>query len=302
MPSGAGSGRLYTFNCTHKDPVLAEIFSNPKFNEAMSLALNREEINQTLNFGLSKPTQALPVHPAVSFAKPEWFTYKTEYDPEQANAILDDIGLTKGADGFRMRPDGKPLVVQIIYPVQAGDVALHELAKEYWDAVGVRIELKEVSTEAYRTMASNNDHDIAVYDSGTTIEPALYANPFRMTPPFGDAALEPQCGAPWAEWHDTNGASGQEPPADVQKLWGLVDKWKSAPQGSPEYAALGTEIVEIFRAHFWHIGTVTSTPSLTIVSRSLGNVPEYKINAFEFYRMYPVRPDQWYFKTAAANN
>ena len=81
MPPGAGSGYLYAFNCTSKDPVLAEIFSNPKWNQAMSLALNRDEINQTINFGLSEPIQALPVHPSVSFAKPEWFTTLIEYVP-----------------------------------------------------------------------------------------------------------------------------------------------------------------------------------------------------------------------------
>ena len=54
---------MYAFNCTHKDPVLAELFSDPQWSEAMSLALNRDEINATLNFGLSQPVQALPVHP-----------------------------------------------------------------------------------------------------------------------------------------------------------------------------------------------------------------------------------------------
>ena len=117
---------------------------------------------------------------------------------------------------------------------------------------------------------------------------------------IGDAALEPLCGAPWAEWHDTNGASGIEPPADVATLWDLVDEWKSTAPDNPRYAELGRQIVEIHRAHFFLIGTVTSTPAVTIVSNNLGNVPEWKINAFEYYRMYPQRTDQWYFKTLPA--
>ncbi len=298
MPPGAGQGRLYGFNCTSKDPLKAEIFSNPKFSEAMSLALNRDEINQTLNFGLSQPIQALPVHPTVSFADPAWYTYKTEYDPDGANALLDEIGLDqKDADGFRKLSDGSTLVINLVFAPQFGDVALHELAKEYWEAVGVKVELREVSTEAYRTMASNNDHDIAVADSGTSTEAPLYANPFRMYPPFGDAALEPICGAPWAEWHATNGASGIEPPDDVKQLWDMVDEWKSTPSTDPRYAELGREIVEIHRAHFFLIGTVSSTPAITIVSRNLGNVVDWKINAFEYYRTYPQRTDQWYFIT-----
>ena len=67
-----------------------------------------------------------------------------------------------------MRPDGQPLVVQLVYAPQWGDVAMHVLAKEYWEAVGVKVELREVSSEAYRTMASNNDHDVATTNSGLT--------------------------------------------------------------------------------------------------------------------------------------
>jgi hypothetical protein len=46
------------------------------------------------------------------------------------------------------------------------------------------------------------------------------------------------------------------------------------------------------------IGTYTSSPVVTIVSRRLGNVPQLKVNAFEYYRTYPYRTDQWYFKDA----
>lgn len=297
MPEGASNGRLYAFNCTHKDPELAKIYSDPRFNRAMSLAINRDEINKSLNFGLAKPVQGVPVHWTVSFAKPEWFTKDIEYNPDQANAILDEIGLKRGADGFRTRPDGKPIVVQIVYALQFGDPAQHELVKEYWEKVGIKVELKEVSTEAYRTMASNNDHDIAITDSGTTTEAPLYSNPFRLYPPFGDAALEPLCGGPWAEWHNTNGKSGIEPPDDIKPLWDLTAKWQATVPGSKEYIELGQQIVDIHMKRFYMIGTTSSTPAMTIVSTLLGNRPKYKINAFEYYRTYPYRPDQWFFKT-----
>ena len=302
MAEGAGNGRTYAFNTTHKDPELAEIFSDPRFSRAMSLALNRDEINQTLCFNLCAPTQGVPVHRTVSFAKPEWYTTDIEYDPDQANAILDEMGLEKGADGFRTRLDGQPLVINLIYAIQWGDPALHELAEEYWEAVGVRIELKEVSTEAYRAMAASNDHDIQVTNSGTETEAPLYSNPFRLFPPFGDAALEPLSGLPWKDWHDTDGAQGVEPPDDIKPLWDMVDKWKSSLPGTPDYINLGQQMVEVQLKHFFLIGTVTSPPVVTIVSRNLSNVPQYKINAFEYYRTYPYRTDQWFKKDASASN
>lgn len=296
MAEGASNGRTYVFNATHKDPVLAALFSDPRWNKAMSLALNRDEINKSLCFSLCQPTQGVPVHKTVSFAKPEWFTKDIQYDPDQANALLDEIGLKKGADGFRLRPDGKRLVIHLIYAIQWGDPALHELAKEYWEAVGVKVELKEISTEAYRAMAANNDHDIQVTNSGTEVEAPLYSNPFRLFPPFGDAALEPLFGAPWVEWHNSNGKQGTEPPDDIKPLWDLTDKWKSSLPGTDDYVKLGQQLVQVQVDRGMIIGTITSPPAVTIVSRALGNVPQLKVNAFEYYRTYPYRTDQWYFK------
>jgi peptide/nickel transport system substrate-binding protein len=302
MAQGAGAGSVYVFNCTHKDPALAEIFSNPEFNRAMSLALNRDEMNEALCFGLCEPTAGVPVHRTVSFAEPEWFTRDIEYDPDQANAILDELGLVRGADGFRTRPDGEPIIINLQYSIQFGPATRHELAKEYWEDVGIRVEVREVDTTAYRATTSANEHDIAVTYTGLVLEAPLYSNPLGFVPPFGDAALENLCGNPWVEWHESNGASGIEPPDDIKQLWDLTDQWKSSLPGSEEYMSLGKQIVEIHLAHNYLIGTITTTPAVTIVSRALGNVPEYSINAFEYYRTYPYRTDQWYFKEPVAGN
>jgi peptide/nickel transport system substrate-binding protein len=297
MPPGADNGRIYTFNCTSQDPVLREIFQNPDFSRAMSLALNRDEINQTLCFGLCEPEQGMPVHPTASFAEPEWYTTDIEYDPDTANALLDEIGLTeRDADGFRLRPDGKTLTIFMVYLQQAGNPALHELAKEYWEDVGVKVELKEVSSEAYRTMAASNEHDIALFNSGTVLEPLLHANPYRLVPPFGDAALEPLCGGPWAEWWKSDGASGEEPPDDVKHLFEIVSEWKGTLPDTPEYTSLAKEIIGIHRDHFWLIGTITSAPGLTIVHNRLKNVPQWFVQAWDYYRTYIVRTDQWYIE------
>jgi peptide/nickel transport system substrate-binding protein len=302
MAQGASNGRIYAFNCTHQDPALAEIFSNPEFSRAMSLALNREEMNQALCFGLCEPTSYVPVHRSVSFADPEWFTRDIEYDPEQANAILDELGLARGPDGFRTRPDGEPIVINLQYSTQFGSATLHELAKEYWEDVGIRVELREIDTTAYRAMTSANEHDIAITYTGLVLEAPLYSNPLGFVPPFGDAALENICGNPWVEWHESGGTAGIEPPDDIKHLWDLTERWKSSLPGSEEYMSLGRQIVEIQLAHNIMIGTVTTTPAVTIVSRALGNVPQYSINAFEYYRTYPYRTDQWYFDEQVSAN
>ncbi|OGO20326.1 MAG: hypothetical protein A2Z14_18550 [Chloroflexi bacterium RBG_16_48_8] len=297
MPPGAGAGRMYTFNCTHQDPVLREIFADPRFSRAMSLALNRDEINQVLCFGLCRTQQGIPIHPSVSFAKPEWYLKDIEYDPDTANEILDEMGLTeRDADGFRLRPDGEPFVIYNVYCPQAGDPVLHELTKEYWEDVGIRIELKEVTTVNYRTLTSVNEHDIGNFHIGGTSEAVVYSNPQAMLPPFGDSALSAMCGGPWYDWWMSDGASGEEPPEQVKYLIDLVEQWKVTIPYSEEYVSLGQETGDIFSENFWLIGTISESPQPTIVSNRLGNVPEIKIQTFDYFRTLPYRPFQWYIK------
>ena len=94
----------------------------------------------------------------------------------------------------------------------------------------------------------------------------------------------------------TNGAQGTEPPDDIKPLWDLTDQWKSSLPGTDDYVRLGQELAQVQIDRGMIIGTITSAPVITIVSRDLVNVPQLKINAFEYYRTYPYRTDQWFFK------
>ncbi len=66
----------------------------------MSLAIDRDAVNETLYFGLATVRQAVP--PANTFFYEDWMgEYMTEYNPEAACEKLESIGCVKGsaADG-----------------------------------------------------------------------------------------------------------------------------------------------------------------------------------------------------------
>ena len=56
----ARSAASLAFNITHADPKLREVYGDLKFRQAVSHAINREEMNEVLYFGLGKPAQAMP--------------------------------------------------------------------------------------------------------------------------------------------------------------------------------------------------------------------------------------------------
>jgi peptide/nickel transport system substrate-binding protein len=170
------------------------------------------------------------------------------------------------------------------------------LVKSYWEAVGVKTELKEIATEQYRSMVANNDQDVASFTSGTTLEPSFISNQYRFYPPFGDSMLEPQFGLSWAEWLKTNGASGEEPPADVKRLYELTAQFKTLLPGSAEYIKVGQEIGDIHMKNMFLIGILGASPVVLVGKDRVGNFVPVTVSGFEFYREYPVRPDQWYVK------
>lgn len=298
LSESASDGPIVAFNCTHDDPVLREIFSNKEFNYAMSLALDRSEFNKVTCFGeCEEISTGVPIHPSASFAKPEWYTYMTEYNPDEANKLLDELGLDqRDAEGWRLRPDGKRLEIFANYTIQSTGSEIMNLVKSYWEAVGVKTEIKEIATEQYRAEVSGNVHDLASFTSGSTLEPTFLGKQYRFYPPFGDKVLEPICGLEYQAWLETDGAEGTEPPEDMKKLYVLTMQFKTLMPGTPEYIAVGQEIGDIHMENMYIIGLRGPAPAPMIVHNRLGNKVPTLVTGFEFFREYPYRPDQWYIK------
>ncbi len=97
-----------TFNVTSPDQEKREDFGDLRFRQAMSLSINRKELNETVYFGLGTPHQYIGILPKPEFTDDKWMTYFTEYDPDRANALLDEVGMADSdGDGFRELPNGK---------------------------------------------------------------------------------------------------------------------------------------------------------------------------------------------------
>jgi len=296
-PSGS-QGPKIGFNCTHKDPEIRSFFDNKDFRLAMSMAINREELNEVSCMGQCEPVNAAaaPFHYMSSYSKPEWYQVGL-YDVDGANEILDSIGLDqRDSEGWRLLPSGKRFIIFMEYTLQYFDTETMELVKEYWEEVGIKTEIKEVSSEAFRARATANEHDVATMINENVLETATLANQERFVPPFGPRALEEVCGASWADWMATNGAEGEEPSDVIKELYALTDQFKTSIPGTDEYVEVAQKIGDIHADNLWVIGLLTASPSVTIFNDRIQNNPPIKITVFDFYRMYPYRPDQWYIQ------
>jgi len=294
--SSIGGDVVFAFNLNHKDPVLRKIFQDVRFRHAMSLAINRDEINEVVYRGKATPCQAT-AFPTCSFYKEEWAKAYAQYDPKKANELLDEMGLKWDKDHKRrLRPDGEDLTITIEYfPITTATTACCELVREYWNAVGVKAEIKSEERSFYETRSEAGEIDVGVWEFDRTLESVLAtADGYMFNPARGGGELG-YC-RQWAIWFNTDGKEGEEPPEEVKELYQWIEKWILSTPGTTEYIRLAQKIFDFHAENVWIIGTVGMAKRPIVVKNNLRNVPEetYLGCATEYW--LPSQPPQWFFK------
>jgi peptide/nickel transport system substrate-binding protein len=291
LPPGA-IGSPLAFNITHADPKLRAIYGDLRFRQAISHAINRDEMNQVLYFGLGKPSQALPAQ--LSFSTDADSNYMIDYDVAKAGALLDEMGMKRGADGTRTGPDGAPFTILWEYSSQFANPEFVKLTTDYFKAVGLNVNPKELTSEATRENAKAERSDINM-EWDVPYEPTLIANISLYTPYYSD--ISPLFGVKWKQWDMTGGKQGEEPPAWAKRMFEIGREWKTVPPGSEKYVALGKELIKLNLDNMTIIGTVGELPKPVVVKSDLGNVKsEMKTVHYNFGYIYPYRADQWFMK------
>jgi peptide/nickel transport system substrate-binding protein len=282
----------FGINMTHENLEKRKVFADLRFRQAMSVAMNREEMNEVAFFGMGEPKQYTGFIPLPPFADQKYNQYYAQYDPALANKLLDEIGLKdRDGDGFRELPNGDRLVINLQFSVQGVPAAMVELIGQHWAAVGIQTTVKEVTPDEYRSAQSANKLDVTMWRNGQPLAIVLGTNQIWV-PPYHDY-FTVRTNMLWAEWVDSNGASGVEPPDYAKLMMKDINAFQSAPVGSPESNKLGARLVENLVENLLFIGTV-QVPAPIYHRNALKNFVEYKTHSFEYYRSYPYRPTQWW--------
>jgi peptide/nickel transport system substrate-binding protein len=284
----------FSFNMTDEDLDKRKVFSDLRFRQAMSLAINREEINEVAFFGMGEPKQYTGFTDSPPFVEEKWKQYYARYDPKMANILLDEMGLKDvDGDGFRELLNGKKLVINLQFSVQGVPAALVELIGQQWAAVGIQTTVKEVTPDEYRSAQSSNKLDVTMWRNGQPLAIVLGTNQIWV-PPYHDY-FTVRTNMLWAEYIDSNGASGVKPPDYAYQMMKDINAFQSAPVGTPESDELGARLVKNLVENLLFIGTV-QVPAPIYHRNRLQNFVTYKTHSFEYYRSYPYRPSQWWLK------
>ena len=144
-PALGGADLGLELNQTYNaDPEIGRLLRTKDFRLALSHAIDRDAINETvqLGFGVIQnrvPHPSTPYNPGVEFRQLHIPADK-KADTAKANELLDGIGLTgRDSDGFRTLPNGDRVSINFVFSDSHGRPAVAELAKSYLEDVGIEM-------------------------------------------------------------------------------------------------------------------------------------------------------------------
>jgi len=284
--SGKGAEMLFNFNMNYPDEAWQKVFRDVRFRRAMSVAINRDEINEVVFFGLGTPAQ-LTAHPTSRAYKPEYAKAWAQHDPELANKLLDEIGLKMDpATKLRTLPDGRPMQIAFDWN-NTQSVALMEMVSESWRKIGVQVDAKPVLRPVIRPKVYANQLMMSAWGGDEVIDTLLMRRPKWFAPIYGDESTW----APlWARWYVTKGKEGEEPIPEVKQLYEWFDKY--AETDDVQYV---DNLLKSQAENVWTIGTVADAPVPLLFNKDMKNVPESDYWVWDGLSGSANYPEAWYF-------
>ena len=280
--SVGGTNMIINLNLTHKNPELRELFNKKDFRVALSEAINRQEIIDTALLGEGSPWQQGPFEDHPNFNK-RLSTQFLEFRPDEANKLLDGIGLTKrGSDGMRLLPSGNPLKfkIDVIPTLQPEHVDMLQLIEQQWAKVGIDMDVNPLERTFFYERTSNaNDHDAAVWGAQGSWVPGEI--PQQIVPVHHDS----RWGIPWTQWYKSGGKEGEEPPASIKERMKLYDEARATVDPQKRHELI-EKIADIAADEFEVFGVSKALSTYGIKKTTLKNVPE-------------AMPSSWYYPTPA---
>ncbi len=290
----AQGARIALFpNLNHKDPVWRELFRDVRFRRALSLAIDREEINDVIYFGLAQPANNT-VLPRSPLFDESYQTAWTEWDPDAAADLLDELGLDQfNGDGVRLLPDGRPLEIVIEAPGESTEqVDVLELIRDAWSEVGIKLFTRPTQTEVFRNRIFAGETQMAIAAGMDNGIPTADMSPSEFAPTEQVQYQWPK----WGQWFESSGQVGEAPDIpEAQRLAELNAAWRDAPDTAAR-EAIWREMLTIYADNVFTIGIVCCTKQPVVVSNTLKNVPDEAIYSWDPGAHFGVYlPDTFYF-------
>jgi peptide/nickel transport system substrate-binding protein len=290
--TGNGSEFALYPNFNHGDPVLRALFRDVRFRRALSLAIDRDEVNEAVFHGLARPGNNT-VRPESAVYKPEYRERWAQFDVKQANRLLDEIGLKRrDSRGIRLLSDDRPLepIVEMSGESKEQNDIIN-LVTSTWNRVGIKLHARHFTRELLRQRVTSGQTMIAVWAGVENALPTAVSSPREFAPGTQGDLQWPL----WGMHRESSGKAGE--PCDVpevQRLIDLVRQWERTTDEAIQ-RAIWHELLAAHADQQFTIGVIAGSKQPVVVSRRLRNVPHKGVHSWHpgaFFGIY--RPDTFW--------
>ncbi len=262
------------------------LFRKADFRRALSMAIDRHEINQVIYFGLATENNntVLPTSPLY---KPEYGTKWTQYDPKAANKLLDGLGLReRDGDGIRLFSDGRPLEIIVeTAGEETEQVDVLQLVTDAWRKIGIKLYTKPLQREVLRNRIFAGFTQMSVWSGLENGIPTPELSPRELAPTSQQQLQWPK----WGQYVETKGRAGE--PVDMElpkRLQDFDQEWRVTADRARRTEIWG-EMLKIHADQVYTIGMICCVLQPVLVNNRLRNVPEkgiYNWDPGAFFGMY----------------
>jgi len=291
---GSRVALLPNLNCA--DEVWRNLFREARFRRALSIAIDRHEINMVAFYGLGKAS-ADTVLPDSPLFRPEYADAFIAHDPDQANKLLDELGLTnRGADGIRLLPDGRRAEITVETAGESNlDTDVLELVRDHWLGVGLALYTRTSQRDVFRSRAMSGTIMMSIWYGIENGVATADMSPGQLAPTLDDQLQWPL----WGMYHLSAGQEGSAPDLpEVQQLVDLLKQWGDTSRFE-EREVIWHQMLALYTQQVFSIGLINSTLQPILRSAKLQNVPERALYGFDptsYLGLY--MPDAFWFKEA----
>lgn len=279
-------------NLNIEDPIKNEIFNNKDFRIALSHAINRQDIIDLVYVGQGAPSQVAP-QPEHELYNEEMSTQFTEYNPELANQMLDEIMPEKDGQGFRLGPDGNRFTINFmvadVFGLSYPDIM--SMVQQYAADVGIDIQIRTTDRARLNTMWYANEQDAYIWNCVGGLSEAY--TDVRCYIPFQKADIF--FASKWSEWY-SDPTTGEEPPQSVKDAYAAYDLVKAAVTDEDRLARM-KEFLAISADNLFTIGISRPMPKYMLVNNDIKNVVQGIPITGNLWHPAPTLT-QWYFDRA----
>jgi peptide/nickel transport system substrate-binding protein len=198
-----------TWNSNPRKPKNRELL-DPQVKKAMSMCVDRQQIISVIYDGQATLANQSVIGPfGINWQSPD--DQKLEFNCDQANAMLDQLGYKKGANGIRIAPatTGKyaqpahPMQYQIMVPGSLDFNGSREfsIVADGWSKLGIKVTQQAGGDSAQAYAIETDDNCDAAKSTGYAKFDIALWDWFSYTDP--DFQLSVATKGQWCSWSDT---------------------------------------------------------------------------------------------------